>query len=417
MLILPLILAGYPDHMSQLTTIVKAKAKLAALKLAMTVIPAPRPIVLLGAQSSQKLCDTISHIGARRVLVVTDSVLVKLGMITPLVQRLAELEIATEVFSGVMPDPTLAVVEQGLAQLRATACDVVLAVGGGSSIDAAKVIALAAGNQKTPQQLIGILKGRKPAVPLFVIPTTAGTGSEVTIGAVISDAVTHQKNLVIDPKVVPLATAIDPLLMQGMPAHITADTGVDVLTHALEAWISDFATSETDYYASSAVRMVLEHLPTAHQRGDDLVAREAMGLAAHYAGLAINQAALGYVHGFAHQLGAYYGVPHGRANALVLPHVLAFNQKISQSRLALLARRIGLVSDHTSDAVAALGLIEQVKQLLAAVKIPTVLPSLQETDFSEITEKAFAEVHGTYAVPRYMTMAQARQILMTIKNG
>lgn len=403
--------------MSQFATIVKAKTKLAALKVVVAILPAPRPIVLLGAQSSQKLCDTISHIGARRVLVVTDAVLVKLGMITPLLQRLTELGIETELFSGVTPDPTVDVVEKGLAQLRASQCDAVLAVGGGSSIDAAKVIALAAGNQKTPQQLIGILKARKPSLPLFVIPTTAGTGSEVTIGAVISDAVTHQKNLVIDPKVVPVATAIDPTLMQGMPAHITADTGVDALTHALEAWISDFANPETDYYAGSAIRMVFEHLPTAYQQGGDLVAREAMGLAAHYAGLALNQAGLGYVHGLAHQLGAYYSVPHGRANAMVLPHVLAFNQKAAESRLAELAKRVGLVAQTTTDASAAAQLIEQVQQLLAELNIPRQLPEVRECDFATMITHAFAEVHGTYAVPRYMTETQARQILTRIKNG
>jgi len=333
------------------------------------------------------------------------------------VQRLAELNIEAQVFSEVMPDPTLAVVEQGLTMLHASRCDAVLAVGGGSSIDAAKVIALAASNHKTPQQLIGILKGKQPSLPLFVVPTTAGTGSEVTAGAVISDAITHQKNLVIDPKVVPLATAIDPTIMQGMPPHITADTGVDALTHALEAWMSEFANAETDYYASAAIRMVLQHLPTAYQNGKDLMAREALGLAAHYAGLAINQAALGYVHGFAHQLGAFYGVPHGRANALVLPHILAFNQKASEARLAELARRLGLVADGTANTVAAMQLIAQIKQLLATLNIPTSLPSLQEADFAEITEKAFTEVHGTYAVPRYMTAAQARPILTAIKSG
>ena len=403
--------------MSQLTTILKAKAKLAALKIIVNVVPAPRPIVLLGAASSLQLCDTISHVGVRRVLVVTDAVLLKLGVVEPLVQRLSELNIDTQIFSEVTPDPTLTVVEQGLAMLQRSRCDAVLAVGGGSSIDAAKVIALAASNSKTPQQLIGILKGKQPSLPLFVVPTTAGTGSEVTMGAVISDAVTHQKNLVIDPKVVPLATAIDPTIMQGMPPHITADTGVDALTHALEAWMSEFANAETDYYASAAIRMVLQHLPTAYQNGKDLMAREALGLAAHYAGLAINQAALGYVHGLAHQLGAYYSVPHGRANAMVLPHILAFNQKASEARLALLARRLDLVGDNTADSVAAAQMIARIKRLLASLNIPTGLPSVQESDFKSITEKAFAEVHGTYAVPRYMTAAQARQILTAIKNG
>lgn len=403
--------------MSQLTTIVKAKTKLAALKVIINVVPAPRPIVLLGSGSGLRLCDTINHVGVRRVLVVTDAILLKLGMVAPLVQRLAELDIEAQVFSEVMPDPTLAVVEQGLAMLHATRCDAVLAVGGGSSIDAAKVIALAAGSQKTPQQLIGILKGKKPALPLFVVPTTAGTGSEVTAGAVISDAITHQKNLVIDPKVVPLATAIDPTIMQGMPPHITADTGVDALTHALEAWMSEFANAETDYYASAAIRMVLQHLPTAYQNGKDLMAREALGLAAHYAGLAINQAALGYVHGLAHQLGAYYSVPHGRANALVLPHILAFNQKASEARLALLARRLDLVAESTTDTVAAAQLIQHIKQLLATLNIPTGLPTLNADDFADIAEKAFTEVHGTYAVPRYMTAAQAWQILSAIQHG
>ncbi|MFZ3194409.1 MAG: iron-containing alcohol dehydrogenase [Moraxellaceae bacterium] len=403
--------------MSQLATIFKAKSKLAALKVIIKIVPAPRPMVLLGAASSLRLCDTISHVGVRRVLVVTDNVLLKLGMVEPLLQRLAELNIETRVFSEVTPDPTLAVVEQGLVMLHSTRCDAVLAIGGGSSIDAAKVIALAASNHKTPQQLIGILKGKQPSLPLFVVPTTAGTGSEVTAGAVISDAVTHQKNLVLDPKVVPLATAIDPSIMQGMPAHITADTGVDALTHALEAWMSEFANAETDYYAGAAIRMVLQHLPTAYQNGKDLMAREALGLAAHYAGLAINQAALGYVHGLAHQLGAYYSVPHGRANALVLPHILAFNQKASEARLALLARQLDLVTESTTDTVAAAQLIQHVKQLLATLNIPTGLPTLNAADFADIAEKAFTEVHGTYAVPRYMTVAQARRILTAIKNG
>lgn len=403
--------------MSQLATIIKAKAKLAALKIVITVVPAPRPIVLLGADAALRLCDTINHIGAKRVLVVTDAVLVKLGVIEPLLQRLAALNIDAKVFSGVTPDPTVTVVEQGLAMLHATGCDAVLAVGGGSSIDAAKVIALSASNHKTPQQLIGILKGKQPALPFFVVPTTAGTGSEVTIGAVISDPATHQKNLVIDPKIVPLATAIDPTIMQGMPPHITADTGVDALTHALEAWMSEFANPETDYYASAAVRMIFQQLPTAYQQGGDLIAREALGLAAHYAGLALNQAGLGYVHGLAHQLGAYYGVPHGRANAVVLPHILAFNQKVSEARLAELARRVGLVTGQMTDAAAAASLLHNVQALLQQLNIPTQLATIQASDFEPMIEKAFMEVHGTYAVPRYMTAEQARQILTAIKNG
>ncbi len=402
--------------MSRLTTILKAKAKLAALKVAVTVLPAPRPIVLLGAGSALRLCDTVSHVGAKRVLIVTDAILAKLGVIDPISARLGELGIESLVFSGVTPDPTVSVVEHGLSMLRSGRCDAVVAVGGGSSIDAAKVMALSASTGKTPRDLIGILKARQPSLPLFVVPTTAGTGSEATIGAVISDDVTHQKGIVIDPAVVPLATAIDPVVMQGMPKSVTADTAIDALTHAVEAWVSEFATAETDYWAGSAVRMVLNYLPVAYADGKNLEAREALGLAAHYGGLALNVAGLGYVHAIAHQLGAHYRVPHGRANAIVLPYILDFNREVSEKRFAALARKAGLV-DGGSDRQAADTFIAHVKQLLKDVNIDTRIPDMDSGDFPAMVEAAFAECHGTYPVPRYMDPEDALAILGSIQRG
>lgn len=403
--------------MSRFTTILKAKAQLAALKVAVTVLPAPRPIVLLGADSALKLCDTISHVGAKRVLVVTDAVLHKLGVIAPLSARLEQLGIDTLVFTGVTPDPTFSVVDHGLAMLRSGRCDAVLAVGGGSSIDAAKVIALAASNQKTPQQLIGVLKARKPSLPLFVVPSTAGTGSEVTIGAVISDDVTHQKGIVIDPKVVPVATALDPLIMKGMPRSITADTGIDALTHAVEAWMANFATTESDYFAGAAVRMIFNQLPVSYADGANLEAREAMALASHYGGLAISAAGLGYVHAIAHQLGAYYRIPHGRANAIVLPYILDFNRDVSESRLAALARISGLTDSSVQDGQAADIFIAHVKQLLKDLNIDTSIPGMNEADFPAMVTAAFAECHGTYSVPKYMDAADVTAILRALQQA
>ncbi|HQV40412.1 MAG: iron-containing alcohol dehydrogenase [Moraxellaceae bacterium] len=403
--------------MSRFSTILKAKAKLAAVRVAVTVIPAPRPIVLLGEGAALNLCNTVSHIGVKRVLIVTDAILVKLGVVEPVLNKLAALGIETVVFSGVTPDPTITVVNEGLAMLRMGHCDAVLAVGGGSSIDAAKVIALSATNNKTPRELIGILKGRKPSLPLFVIPTTAGTGSEVTIGAVVSDDQTHQKGLVIDPRVVPLATAIDPVVMQGMPKAVTADTGIDALTHALESWMSEIATDDTDYFASAAVRMVLTHLPVAFNDGKNLDARVAMGLAAHYGGMALNKAGLGYVHAIAHQLGAHYGVPHGRSNAIVLPYILEFNRDACSERLAELARKVGIATPDTSDRIAADQLITQVKQLLKDVNINTRIPDMNPADFPAMVVSAFAEAHGTYAVARYMDPKDVTNILHEIARG
>lgn len=400
--------------MSNLTTRIKAKAQLAAVKAITLVIPAPRPLVFIGADSALKLCASISQLGMTHVLIVTDAVLLGLGVIQPIETELQKFGIKTSIFSGVTPDPTFQVVDDGLMLLKSSKCDSVLAIGGGSAIDAAKVMALSAANQKSPKQLIGILKSRKPSLPLFVIPTTAGTGSEVTIGAVLSDNQTHQKGLVIDPKVVPLATALDPKIMQGMPRTVTADTGMDALTHALEAWVSTFANPETDYYAGAAVRLIFENLPKAWADGKNLEAREAMALASHYAGLALNQAGLGYVHAIAHQLGAYYGVPHGRANAIVMPHVLEFNRHVSAKRLAALAKRAGLVEGHFNDQQAADIFIQHVKSLLIDLKIDTQIKGINRQDFPEMIKAAFAEAHGIYAVPKYMNYAEAEKILQAL---
>lgn len=395
----------------------RARTQLAALKVAATLLPAPRPLVLTGADASRKLCQTAVQLGVRRPLLVTDRMLVDAGLVDPLVRKLKRLGVSPSVFSGVVPDPGFAVVDSGLAQLRRDACDAVLAVGGGSSIDAGKVIALAAGSGKAPAKLVGILKAGKPALPLFAVPTTAGTGSEVTVGAVISDDRTHQKNLIIDPKLVPLAAALDPGIMRGLPPGVTADTGLDALTHAIEAWVSRFASAESDRYAGAAVRLIFENLPRAHAQGTDLAARESMALAAHYGGFALNLAGLGYVHAIAHQLGARYGLPHGRANAIVLPHVLEYNRTVSRHRLADLAAVAGLVEGGASDKEAAAILISRVRELIAGLGLETRLPQVQPGDHRAIIRGAFEEAHGTYAVPRYMGAKDCRRVLEALAAG
>lgn len=396
--------------MPKITTIIKAKAQLKAVQALTYLLPVSHPLVFAGPNSALSLCDNIHQIGMKKVLIVTDAVLLGLGVIQPIQDKLEGAGVEVTVFAEVKPDPTYDVVEKGIALFKSSGSDSVLAVGGGSTIDTSKVLALAAANNKTPKQLIGILKARKSAYPLFVIPTTAGTGSEVTVAAVLSDNITHVKGLVIDPKVVPLATALDPVIMQGMPASITADTGVDALTHAIESWVSGFATQETDFYARAATKLILENLVLAWSDGKNLAAREAMALGSHYAGLAMNKAAIGYVHALAHQLGAQYGVPHGRANAIILPHVLEFNREASASRLAKLAREIGL-TQNSNDQQAADIIIERIKSLLLELKISTEVKGIRAQDFPEMIAAAFTEAHGMYAVPKYMDYADAERIL------
>ena len=273
------------------------------------------------------------------------------------------------------------------------------------------VIALSATNGQKPIELAGLFKGKKPAAPFFTIPTTSGTGSEATIGAVISDSETHNKELVIDTKMVPLLAALDPELTKGLPSAMTAATGIDALTHLVEAYLSEMATDESDYYARSGIQMIFNSLPIVYEQGDNLQAREKMALASYYGGLTINIAGLGYVHAFAHQLGSKYRIPHGLANSIVLPHILEFNKKAKKERLADLARTLGLGERYDVDSVLADKFIEAVKTLIKSLGIDPEQKHVQAKDVDSIIAAAFKEANSTYAVPKYMSHSDAKALL------
>lgn len=396
---------------------VKAKIQLNAVKLLTKVIQIPRPFVFIGAHSALKLCNTIEQFGAKRILIVTDQILVDLGVIQPIETELKKLGLNVSLYAEVKPDPTFQIVESGVTMAKKNSCDSILAVGGGSAIDTAKVIALSSSNNKSPKKLLGIMKARVAALPLFVIPTTSGTGSEVTVGAVLSDNETHQKGLVIDAKLMPIATALDPMITKGMPNFITADTGLDALTHAIEAWVSTFATKESDYYAKAATKLIFDNLEKAYHDGTNLEAREAMALASHYAGIALNSTNVGYIHAFAHQLGAHYRIPHGRANAIVMPHVLAFGKDVIEKDLADMAKYVGLAQHDASQTVAANALLDKISDLLHVFNIHPQLKELKTDDFDMIIKAAFKEAHGMYSVPKYMQYEDAANILKAIHTA
>lgn len=397
--------------MSALANRLKSIPKLNALRVIIKVLSLPRPLVLFGEGSALRLCDSIADQGHRRVLIITDTVLEQLGVVAPLAQALQARGVTVTLYTGIKPDPTFDIVEDGLKAARAAQADALLVVGGGSAIDAGKVIALSASTGKTPQQLVGVLKGRQPALPLFVVPSTSGTGSEASVAAVISDSETHVKALVVDTGLVPLAAALDPLITRGMPASITAETGMDALTHALEGWMSGFANAQTDAYNRTAVRLILENLETACREPQNIAARDAMALASHYAGLCLSISAIGYVHAIAHQLGARYGVPHGRANAMVLPHVLDFNLHACRKKLAQLSRELGLAASGSSDAAASALLVARVQELLERLPLQRSGAMIQRSDYQRIATDALTEAHGMYAVPRYMDEADVFRVL------
>lgn len=382
---------------------------IALTRILARLLPDRIPATFVGTDSSRELCLAIAQAGARRVLVVTDRMLAEIGIVERIRKHLEAAGVAVSVFDGVAPDPTFDHVRAGFAMLGRDGCDAVLALGGGSPMDAAKVIAAMATNGGSAERLEGRFRLRKQPLPLYAIPTTAGTGSEVTVAAVVSDPATHAKKFFVDPKLLPRMVALDPALMLGLPPAVTAATGMDALTHAVESYLARTATPQTREYATTAVRLIFENLPRAYAHGSDAEARKAMALAAWYAGLAFTRTNVGYVHAVAHTFGARYGTPHGRANAIVLPHVLEFSREAAQDRLAELARAIGLATGSETDQARAF--VAAVRDLEEKIGIPQTLDALVAGDIPSIARQALAESFCNYPVPRSMDQAQCEALL------
>ncbi len=385
-----------------------------SLKLVTRLIPQPMPMIYCGSGSTRQLAEHIARGGEQSVLLVTDKIIQQLGVAGPLCEVLRNSGIKVEIFAEVSPEPDDTVVLNGIERLQSLNCDVVVGFGGGSVLDAAKLIAIAGKSVQPLQSMKGILKIKAYGLPLFLVPTTAGTGSEVTMAAVLTDSRTGKKQTVVDPKLLPQAIALDAETMLAMPPPVTATTGIDALTHAIEAYISRNSNAETDRYALRAVKLIFQFLPEAYRDGSSLQVRQAMALASCYAGLAFTKAGLGYVHGISHQLGAEYHVPHGLANAYALPLVLRFSEPAARQKFKQLAATIGIADDHKSDAQLSLEFLEAVEALKQTLNLPRQLESLKAEDIPALAQAALHESHYLYAVPRYMTHAQCVELITTL---
>ena len=375
-------------------------------------VPIPRPTLLVGPGSSARLGQAIAGFGHEKILIVTDAVIVKLGLLRGLTEALAEGGVDYVVFDEITPDAPIPLIERGIAFYRRHHCDAIVAFGGGSSMDAAKAIAVSIANPGKPlRSLAGYFKGLRNPVTVYAVPTTAGTGSEVTVAAVMADPEHESKLVIVDTRIVPRMAALDPELMTGLPPHITAATGMDALTHAVESFLGNWATDYTDQLALSAVGLIFENVRTAYREGGDLEAREKMALASTYAGMAFTRANVGYVHAIAHQFGGKYHTPHGLANAIVLPHVLKFSFPAVPGRLARLAVRAGLGTVTEPETQLARKFIDGVIALNRDLGIPEHLEALREADIPALAEAALHEAHTGYPVPRYMSRAQCEQLI------
>ena len=367
------------------------------------LLPIPTPVLLVGPKACVRLGQALAGFGHRRILIVTDAQIVKLGLLKGLTAALTRAGAEYVVFDAVTADAPIPVIERGIAFCQRRGCDAIVAFGGGSPMDAAKVIAYAVANRKAPRKLVGYFKGLRAPLPLYAVPTTAGTGSEVTVAAVISDPEAGQKLVIADTRLVPAMAALDPTLMTGLPPAVTAATGMDALTHAVEAFIGQWATEHTDRMALAAVALVFENLRVACREGRNLEARERMSLAAAYAGFAFTRANVGYVHAIAHQLGGRYHVPHGLANAILLPHVLRFLAPAVTKRLARLAVAAGVGKSVERPSVLAKRFIESIEKLNRDVKIPRTVDALKEDDIPALARAACWEADTNYPVPKYMS--------------
>ncbi|MEP1472338.1 MAG: iron-containing alcohol dehydrogenase [Halieaceae bacterium] len=376
----------------------------------MLLKPQPKPMAFSGPGSSANLCKAIGQFGLKNLLIVTDKPLRELGLLDKTLADLAEQGVNCQIYDGVLPDPTMQVVDDGIAMLNANNCDAVLAFGGGSSIDTAKVVALAGANGGTAESCLGVNKCSEAALPLFAIPTTAGTGSEGTCIAVVSDNETHSKSAVIDNSLIPKAAALDPEVMLGLPASMTAATGMDALTHAIESYIGTIGNDETDFYGLAAAKLIFRYLPTACSDGQNMEAREGMSLASYYGGLAITQALVGYAHAISHNLGARYGVAHGLGNAVALPHVLDQLKDDAQEKMAELALHCELGNADEGSTVLAQKLVDSVRDLNRTIGIPDTIDVIKHEDFDELVDLALTE-GSSYPTPRFFEPDECRTIL------
>ncbi len=387
-----------------------------ALRALSTFYPIQKPLVFSGSGSTQKLADLILAAGQKKPLLVTDSFLLENDKLDSLLRHLQAHGCEVTIFKGSIPNPTFAEVEAGLKLSLEADCDSVLAIGGGSVIDVAKVIAGASTNHRSLSKLAGILKLKKGPLPFYAVPTTSGTGSEVTNTAVIADSKTHKKQFFVDPKYVPIAAALDPELLKTLPPHMTAAVGMDALTHAIEAYTSRNNFADTDRDAAMAIKLLFEYLPLAYEDGEDLKAREMVSQAAFLAGYAFTKSSLGYVHAISHQVSAHYDTPHGLANAVILPRVMRFNKSSCAKRYADLEVMLGGNVTADRDTLAE-RFTARVDQIAEQIGIPENLSDLQEKDFPKITKEALSEAWRSYAVPKVMRRKDVEAILHSVSNG
>lgn len=371
------------------------------MKVAMHFLPWREPIVLEGENSVCEIPEIFKSKGINSVLLVTDKGLMQHGVPESTINALKDQGINCTIYDETVPNPTIDNIEAGLKLYKENGCMGIIAVGGGSPMDCAKGIGARLTNpKKTIQQMRGILKV-KHNMPLFVaVPTTAGTGSETTLAAVITNSTTHEKYAINDPHLIPHYAILDPTLTLSLPPFYTATTGMDALTHAVEAYIGNSNTKKTKKCAEEAVKLIFENLVKAYENGSNVVARENMQRASFLAGVAFTRAYVGNVHAIAHTLGGQYQTPHGLANAVILPYVLeSYGSKIYK-KIFKLCKNAGILKEVNTPQECTQKFIEYIYNLNKTFGVPKTIKELKKEDIPKLIPRAMKEANPLYPVPK-----------------
>ena len=348
---------------------------------------------LMGAGSAKQVGEQMAVIGVKKALIVTDKYLNEIGMVDEIIGYIEKAGAKAVVFDGAEPNPTDKNVEAGLAVFKKNNCDSIISIGGGTSHDCAKGVRIVASNGGSIQDYEGVDQSTSASIPMIAVNTTAGTASEMTRFCIITDTSRKIKMAIVDWRCTPTVSINDPLLMMKKPPALTAATGMDALTHAIEAYVSTAATPVTDSAALMAIKLISENLRNAVANGENFGARDAMAYAQFLGGMAFNNASLGYVHAMAHQLGGFYNLPHGVCNAILLPHVERYNLIANPKRFAEIAEAMGENIEGLSVREAADVALEAIEQLSADVGIPSGLAELnvKEKDLKTMAENAMKD--------------------------
>ena len=372
-----------------------------AFKLALPILPYREPEII---DSCANLGALLKDKNINSVLIVTDKGIVNNGLVAPLEEVLDNAGIRCKVYDSTMPNPTVINVEEAVSVYNTNGCDCLIAIGGGSSMDCAKAVgARIAYPKKTVGQMKGILRVLRKLPTLIAIPTTAGTGSEVTLASIITDSEKQHKYALMSFPLIPHYAVLDASLTYSLPPHLTSTTGMDALTHAVEAYIGRSTTKETRRLALEAAKLIFENVKEAYDDGHNHQSRENMLHAAYKAGISFSKSYVGYIHAVAHSLGGKYGTPHGLANSVIMPYVLEAYGKSAHKKLYELALYCGICDKNDSYETGAKKFIAAIRNLNSSMGIPEKLTGIKEEDIPEMAKHAENEANPLYPVPKLMT--------------